>query len=190
MEGEEVSDDALLARVAADDAQALRRLMDRHAPRLLVLAERTAGSADDADDVVQEAFVKLWEKAPDWSHDGPARLSTWLYRIVLNGAIDRRRRRRHDPLEQVATLPDGRGDALVRAAERQRDRLVRALLGELPDRQAAALTLYYFGELSAPEAAAVLGVSLSAMEALLVRGRKALRRALVKRGVTDLGVLE
>jgi RNA polymerase sigma-70 factor, ECF subfamily len=179
-------DGDLLAKIAEGDRLAFRTLMERHTPAMLALAERTTGSAADADDMVQEAFLKVWNMAPDWRADGPARFSTWLYRVVLNSALDRRRRKTALPLEDAGHVADGGPCGLHSSMALQRRHMVLDAMAELPDRQRSALSLYYFSEVHAPEAARILGLSLSAVEALIVRGKRALRKSLARRGITGL----
>lgn len=186
-DGDKPDDDDLLGKIAEGDRLAFRILMERHTPGMLALAERTTGSAADADDMVQEAFLKVWNMAPDWRADGPAQFSTWLYRVVLNSGLDRRRRKPLLPLEDAGELVDGGPGGLHSSMARQRRDMVMDAMAELPDRQRSALSLYYFGEVHAPEAARILGLSLSAVEALIVRGKRALRKSLARRGVTGLG---
>lgn len=183
----DIGDDDLLRGIAGGDRRAFQRLMARHGKAMMVLAERTTGSADDADELVQEAFLKVWTMAPRWTPDGAAQFSTWLYRVVLNASLDRRRRRPVLPLEAAGDPADGRPGGLDLAMAGQRHRVVVAAMAELSARQREALSLHYFAELSAPEAARVLDLSLSATEALLFRAKRALKAALVRRGVTGLG---
>lgn len=180
-------DDDFLSEIAAGDRTTFGRLMERHATAMLALAERVTGSPEDADEIVQDAFLKVWNMAPDWRPDGPARFSTWLYRVVLNAGIDRQRQRRHAPLDEAAEFADTAPGGLEQSMARQQRDTVTAALLDLPDRQRSALSLYYFSEIRAHEAAKILGVSLSAMEALLVRGKRALRNALGRRGITEWG---
>lgn len=185
--GGEDDDKALMSCIAAGDRASLRALMSRHAARMLKLAERVTGNAADADEIVQETFVKVWRMAPDWQADGPAKLSTWLHRVVLNAAIDRRRRRPHLPLDalnladETATTPD----AFDQMRAQQRQTLIVEAMQDLPLRQRRALSLFYFAEMRAGEAARILDVSLSATEALLVRGKAALKIALRRRGIRN-----
>jgi len=85
------------------------------------------------------------------------------------------------------TIADAAPNGLDRCIERQQRETVVAAMKALPDRQRSAVSLYYFSELRAHEAATILGVSLSAMESLLVRGRRALAAALKRRGITRWG---
>lgn len=174
---EKAGDDALLAQAGAGDQRAFRTLVSRHLSRVLSLARRMTGNVTEAEDVAQEAFLRAWQKASAW-HAGEARFSTWLYRVVVNLCLDRRRRKPTTPLEAAGDLLDPAPSAELRLVEDQRTRIVAVALAALPDRQRAALVLSYYEELSNAAAAEILGVSVSALESLLVRARKALRAEL------------
>jgi RNA polymerase sigma-70 factor (ECF subfamily) len=183
------SDDDLLGAVGAGDRQAFAVLMGRHTRAMLSLSQRITGNAIEADDIVQEAFMKVWLHAPHWQPDGAARFSTWLYRVVLNASIDRRRRPAFTAVDTLDEPVDTAPDGLQQAVRRQRAGLIRVALKDLPARQREALALHYFTGLSGPEAARVLEVSVASVEALLVRGKRALLAALRRRGVGQLGDL-
>lgn len=187
--GENATDDDLLAAVAAGDRRALELLMTRHLPGTLALAQRMTGSADDADEVAQEAFLRVWRSADRWQPDGPARFSTWLYRVVVNLCLDRRRKAIVVPIEDAPDAADPAPGGLDVLASREGSAVVAAALADLPPRQRAAVCLYYFAGKSAPEAARVLSVSASALESLLVRGRRALKKSLRGRGINNPGDL-
>jgi RNA polymerase sigma-70 factor (ECF subfamily) len=182
-------DDDLLCAAGAGDRAAFKMLMDRHVRPMLALATRVTRSADDADEIVQEAFLKVWVMAPKWQPDGDARFGTWLYRVVLNACLDRGRRAPFAPLDDAGDPADSRPGGLESAMESQRNTVLAQALADMPSRQGQALTLYYFSELSGPQAARVLDLSLSALEALLVRGKRNLKAMLAKRGITSLGDL-
>lgn len=171
------SDDELLARVAVGDPAATRAMVARKLPRLLSLAGRLLGDAAEAEDVAQEAFLRIWKQASRW-RPGEARFDTWLHRVALNLCYDRLRRRRElafaDPPDRA---DDGPGpDRGLQAADT--GRRVGAALQSLPDRQREAIVLCHYQELGNIEAAAAMGVSVEALESLLGRGRRALRAAL------------
>jgi RNA polymerase sigma-70 factor, ECF subfamily len=174
---EKAGDDALLAQAGAGDQRAFRILVARHLNRVLSLARRMTGNVAEAEDVAQEAFLRAWQKASAWQA-GEARFSTWLYRVVVNLCLDRRRRKTTTPLEAAGDPLDPAPSAELRLVEDQRTRIVAVALAALPDRQRAALVLSYYEELSNAAAAEILGVSVSALESLLVRARKALRAEL------------
>lgn len=180
-------DDELLELTATGNRDAFQILMERHVKSMLTLAQKVSGNSDDAEELVQDAFLKVWTQAPKWRRDGTAQFSTWLYRVVLNGCLDRRRRPTWTSLDEAAELADTAPGAAQHLAQSQNRALIQAAMGTIPERQRAALYLHYFSEISAPQAAQVLAISVPAMEALLIRGKRALKKELIRRGVTDLG---
>lgn len=170
-------DEALLARVAAGDPAAVRSLVARKLPRLLALAGRMLGENTEAEDVAQETFVRAWKQASTWKPGG-ARFDTWLHRVALNLCYDRLRRRREVAMDSPPDRAD-EGPGPDRGLEaRDVGRRVAAAMAALPDRQREAVSLCHYQEISNIEAAALMGVSVEALESLLSRGRRALRAAL------------
>ncbi len=178
----DLSDDELMRRAGNGDRSAFGALVERHLPRVCAIAARMLASAAEADDIGQEAFLRCWQKAPGWESldggSGAARFTTWLHRVVINLCIDRRRRAAPLTLDAAPDLPDGAPDALDGLESKESAERVRSAIGELPARQRAALVLCYYEGLSNGEAAAVLEMSVSAVESLLVRARRNLRKSL------------
>ncbi|MDP1616077.1 RNA polymerase sigma factor [Phenylobacterium sp.] len=170
-------DEELLTRVARGDPAAVRALMARKLSRINGLAVRMLGDATEAEDVTQEVFVRAWRQAEHWK-PGVAKFDTWLHRVALNLCYDRLRRRREIPTEAPPEQID-EGPAPDRNLEAADvgDR-VAAALARLPDRQREAIVLCHYQELGNIEAAALMGVSVEALESLLSRGRRALRAGL------------
>lgn len=170
-------DEALLVRVAKGDPAAVRALVARKLPRLLSLAQRMLGESAEAEDVAQETFVRAWKQAGTWKPGG-ARFDTWLHRVALNLCYDRLRRRREVIMDDPPERPD-EGPAPDRGLLAEDvGRRVAAAMAALPDRQREAVTLCHYQELGNIEAAALMGVSVEALESLLARGRRALRKTL------------
>lgn len=183
------SDQDLLQAAAQGDRWAFAALMERHTPFALALAMRMLSNADDAEEVTQEAFLRVWRKAPDWDGDGGARFTTWLYRVVINLCTDHRRRKPMLPMDDVEEPPDPGPDGLDRLAQGQMQKLVSQALNHLPERQRAAIALCHLGETGNAQAAEALGISVSALESLLVRGRRGLRDYLSRQGFAASGDL-
>lgn len=173
----EDSDEALMDQVAKGDAGAYRALVRGHADRFLSLAERILMDRAEAEDVVQEAFTKLWTDAYRFD-SSKARFTTWFYRVVANRCLDRKRKVRPSALPETYDAADNAPNAEERLQESHRGRAVHAALADLPERQRLAVTLCYLEGMSNAEAAAVIGLSVKGLESLLSRARSALRTAL------------
>ncbi|NWG46443.1 MAG: RNA polymerase sigma factor [Alphaproteobacteria bacterium] len=171
------TDEILLKAVAAGSAPAFRILSDRYLGFAVALARRMVSNGHDAEEIAQEALVRLWQNAGVWEPRG-GQFKTWFYRVVTNLSIDRLRQRTQEQLDESFELTDpARGPHETLHARQARARIDLALEA-LPPRQKAAIVLCYFQELSNKEAADALEVSVKALEALLVRARTALRSAL------------
>ena len=171
----EASDEELMARVAtAGDHAAFRTLMHRHMRRAIRVAQSIVANAADADDIAQDAFLRIWHRARSFD-PALAKFTTWMHRIVVNLAIDRTRRPPTEPIERAADVADPGAEALATLIEREQRRAMAIALAQMPARQRAAVTLFHFEGLSVRECALVLGVGETAFESLLIRARTALK---------------
>ncbi len=173
-----LSDDALMVLFAKGDAGAARVLTARLLPRVLSHAARVLGDRVEAEDVAQEAMLRLWRAAADWQPGG-AKPSTWLYRVTANLAVDRLRKSGRavgldDGPEPEDDAP-GPEDRLQRAG---RMVALDAALARLPERQRQAVVLRHVEGLSNPEISEVLGIGVEAVESLTARGKRALAKRL------------
>jgi RNA polymerase sigma-70 factor (ECF subfamily) len=162
-------------RVLAGDRAAFQQIVDRTSQKLVRLGARIMGNQADAEDVVQEAYVKAYRALSAGEFDRRASTATWLYRIVVNGAIDAKRsrtRRAEDSDVQTDVGWDGAAFVETRLALSELD----DWLSELPPEQRAALVLQSMEGLNNSEIAQVLGISEGAVEQRLVRARAALRK--------------
>jgi len=179
---DELSDDALLRLYANGDRRAAAELTTRLAPRVYGVAMRVMNSHAEAEDVTQETMLRLWKMAPDWQ-PGAAKVSTWLYRVAMNLCIDRKRRARggHVDLDAVPEPPDQGQSAAERMQETARQDALQGALMRLPERQRQAVVLRHLEELSNPEIAAIMEITVEAVESLTARGKRALAAALAGR---------
>lgn len=169
------SDHDLMARAAQGDGRAFQTLAGRHAGRALGLARRILGSDSLAEDIVQDALLRVWINAPRWRPEAAFR--TWLYRIVINLCLNAKRRASDLPLAAAEHVADPAAGADAQLEASERDRRLAAAVDALPARQRAAIALTYQEGLSNAEVAAVLDTSVSGVETLLVRAKRALRAA-------------
>ncbi len=179
------SDDALLRLYAQGDATAARRLSARLLPRVYAHATRLLGDAMEAEDVAQEAMLRLWRTAPEW-RPGEAKVTTWLYRVTANLCIDRLRKRRGVGLDEIAEPADPQPGVAQQMQDRSRHEALQAALATLPERQRQAVVLRHIEGLSNPEIAQVMEISPRAVESLTARGKRALTALLAGRRA-DLG---
>jgi RNA polymerase sigma-70 factor (ECF subfamily) len=175
-DSDDVSDLALMARVARCDELAYRQLSRRHLPAMLGLARRILGNAADAEDVAQEAMLRVWTHAPRWQP--LAAFRTWITRVVVNLCLDRKRRRPWVALEAAGEIVDPTPGVTEKAEQHERERSLAAAIAELPARQRTAIMLTYSEGMSNAQVAVILDTSVSAIETLLVRGKKNLRARL------------
>lgn len=169
----DVSDEALLVLYANGDPWAARALTLRLAPRLLGFAARMLADRTEAEDVTQEAMLRLWRMAPDWRQGGTG-VSTWLYRVASNLCLDRLRKSRPRGLEDVAEPEDAAPGVVARLIEADRMQALDRALAALPDRQRQAIVLRHIEGLTNPEIAAVMDIGVEAVESLVARGKKGL----------------
>ena len=179
----EDSDEALALRVAAGDNRAFSEIVRRHGGRLRALAHRFTGGASEADDIVQETFLSFWKTAARWQLGGPP-LGAYLTRIAVNRAIDgdrRRKVRRFFGLEDATEIADPQVTADEQLGSKNELAAVTGYVAALPARQRAAILLAAEGERSNAEIGEAMGLSVGAVEQLLVRARRTLRMRLAQR---------
>lgn len=176
------SDDALLVLYANGDPAAAAELMQRLAPRALGVALRVLGNQAEAEDITQEAMMRLWRMAPDWQ-PGQAKVSTWLYRVVMNLCIDLKRRKGngHVDLDAIPEPPDPASSAAEQLQDLARQDALQQALMQLPERQRQAVVLRHLEELTNPEISGIMEISVEAVESLTARGKRALAKHLAGR---------
>ena len=169
-----------IARARAGDAEAFRKLVERHGDHAYGLALRMLGVASEAEEAAQDAFVRAWRALPHFR--GESSFSTWLHRIVVRRALDRQaalktRRAREAPMDEAdlagaaAAAP---GDAARRGdLHRKLDRL----MGSLSEMQRAVVLLYYYEDHSVEEVARTLELPEGSVKTHLHRARAQLRAA-------------
>ena len=173
----DLADDALLALYSQGDTAAARTLTTRLTPRVFGHAVRVLGDWAEAEDVAQDAMMRLWKVAPDWCM-GEAKVSTWLYRVTVNLCTDRLRRKRGVGLDEVDEPLDPSPSVTDQLQTRERMDALQAGLQTLPERQRQAVILRHIEGLANPEIAEILEISTEAVESLTARGKRALAQAL------------
>ena len=177
---------AVLARARQGDGEAFQALVEQHSRSVFRLAFRMTGNQQDAEDVVQESFLRAYRQLGRF--ESRANFGTWLYRIVANCSVDlmRSKQARHDQVrgdsldqEGAVELPavDAPGpERMAQSAEI--DRRVQAALQELSPLERAAFTLRHYEGRSIEEISTTLGLGISAAKHSVFRAVKKLRVAL------------
>ncbi len=174
----DVSDEALLVAFGNGDRQAASMLTLRLTPRVMGFAARMLhGDRAEAEDVTQEAMLRLWKIAPDW-RQGEAQVTTWLYRVTANLCTDRLRKRRGVDLDSVPEPADDAPGAEARMIRADRAQALQTALDALPERQRMAVTLRHLEGLANPDIAVAMEISVEAVESLTARGKRALAAGL------------
>ncbi|MFT4182159.1 MAG: RNA polymerase sigma factor [Rhizobium sp.] len=167
-------DDQLVEAVAMGDADAMQAMIDRKLPRLMALATRMLGDPAEAEDVVQETFIRIWKHAARWEQ-GNAKFDTWIHRVALNLCYDRLKRKKE---YLMAELPENSDYCFDPMPGHAFDGLtgfdVQRALQAIAPRQREAIILVYYQDMSNRDAADVMHLSVDALESLLSRGRRAL----------------
>jgi len=173
-----------MAAIAQGNGGAFTALVTRHINSVVRYALRYVGFHADAEDIAQEAFIRLWKHAANWEQQGFT-LRSWLYRITYNLCIDQLRKRKQTiPIDDELSLSsvDQPDDALV---EHQQQKEIRQALASLPERQRSAILLCVYQGLTNIEAAMVMDISVEALESLLSRGRRTLKSKIQESGGDD-----
>ena len=174
----DTADRDLVAQARCGDQDAFRELVVRHSPLLFRLAFRITGDSQDAEDVVQESFLRAYRQLRSFDHRASFR--TWLYRIAANFALDLMRARRRRPAVADADLAIACGaptpDRITLSGE-IRDRVADAM-AELSHSERAAFVLRHFEGMGIEDLSRALGCQPGAAKHSVFRAVQKLRRAL------------
>jgi RNA polymerase sigma-70 factor (ECF subfamily) len=174
----ELDDESLLRRIQEGDHGAFASLVHRHAKRFYGVAHRIVHHHDDAEDLVQAAFLKLWERPELWDQRKRTKFTTWFYAVVTNLCLDHAKRKRPLPLSDEIELVDGGPNQDDLLDGKQRRAVLDRLIRRLPERQQLALNLCFYEELSNQDAADIMGVNLKALQSLIMRAKTTLKEQL------------
>ncbi len=172
-------DDAqLLEKIAQQDHAAFAMLLRRYSVRFFRVAYRFLGNRSETEDIVQEAFLKLWERPGLWHAERNTAFTTWFYRIVVNQCLDYTRKKRPLQLTDDSWIEDERQTHEESLLEMEKQRLLERQMAQLPQRQRTALNLCFYEGLSNQQAADIMGIRLKALQALLMRAKTTLKESL------------
>jgi RNA polymerase sigma-70 factor (ECF subfamily) len=173
------SDEQLIVKVGQGDIRAFELLVSRHQKSALRAAQRFVSDRQEAEDLAQEAFLTIFRKAQ--KYEPKASFKTWFFTILLNlcrNSIKKKKPIYYDTLPPEIVETAGSDDPASKFDRRQIQRALADAIAGLPENQRAAFILCHYENLSYAEAAKTIGVSVKAVESLLVRAKRALREEL------------
>lgn len=177
-----LSDEDLLRLMAKEEYDAFNAFSARYLQPLNRLVYRLGFRESECEDMLQDILVHIWQKAGQWSPQDKISARSWIYRVATNLCIDMQRKNKRQPVhaaqdfDVTPTQATDKTDLQVQITERREH--IEEALDLLPERNRTALVLVYYQEMSNKEAADTMGVSVKAIEALLVRSRKMLKKNL------------
>jgi RNA polymerase sigma-70 factor (ECF subfamily) len=185
------TDGELVHLIRQGSHEAFTEIVGRHTQRFFALAFRTLQNKSDAEDVVQACFIKFWQRPQLWQ-EGKSQFTTWFYRVVINACRDLQRRSPKLAYESIddldALLPRTQSEELL-AEEIQnqtnRQRYVELALSKLIESQREAINLVVYCELPQRQAAEILGLSVKALESLLIRAKRNLKQTIKEYQLAD-----
>lgn len=176
----DLTDEDLMALVVATNHDAFAELVTRHTQQYFAIAYRGLSNRADAEEVVQSSFIKLWQRPSAFS-GAKGRFTTWFYRVIINACHDLHRKRPNNVYvsdEEFENLSDHVDSEQLKAEQSQhltqQQRCLEEAIQQLPVSQRDAINLVVYSELPQREAAQIMGVSLKALESLLVRAKRSL----------------
>jgi RNA polymerase sigma-70 factor (ECF subfamily) len=175
----EKDDEELLALIQHGSQRAFSVLVQRHTDRFYRLAYRYLQSKEAAEDVIQDAFVKLWEDPGRWQAERNNKFTTWFYRVVVNSCLDWQKKKKPIELgDRELSIADDRQTPDITMLHAEKQRILEREITALPERQRIALNLCFDEGLSNQEAAEVMGLKLKALQSLIMRAKTTLKERL------------
>ena len=168
-------DETLISMIQAGNQEAFAEIVHRHSHRFYRIAYRILFLKDDAEDVVQDSFLKLWEKRLLWNPDKDTKFTTWFYRIVINLSLDYNRKKKPLHVSEHIQYADDKPLPEKQVDEKQKQEILDRIIRELPVRQQTALNLCFYEGISNKEAADIMGLKLKALQSLIMRAKMTLK---------------
>ena len=170
-----LDDESLISQIQEESHEAFATLVNRHSNRFYRIAYRLVSSKDDAEDIVQDAFLKLWNRPNLWDPGRGTKFTTWFYRAVINLCLDHRKKKKLVNISEGIEFADEKPGADILFDLHQKQALLERLICELPERQQLAINLCFYEGLSNNEAAQIIGVRVKALQSLIMRAKTTLK---------------
>ncbi len=173
-----LDDESLMLQIQEGNQEPFAALVDRHARRFYGTAYRLLFGKNEAEDVVQQAFLNLWERRLQWNQNRGAKFTTWFYRVVVNLCLDHNRKKKPMPLSENVEPFDKHDEPDVLLDEKRKQAILDFFIKQLPERQQLALALCFYEGISNQEAAEIIGIKVKALQSLIMRAKTTLKERL------------
>jgi len=177
-----LSNHTLIKLYAKGDQKSATLLMERLMPKIFSQAYSILGNKNDAEDITQESFIRLWKIAPNWKKD-KAEVTTWLYRVVKNLCIDKIRKNKNFKDEDILEHKDLKLNAFEQLQNKERSKILYDSIKQLPKRQEKALIMRHLYGYANYEIADEMNISTEAVESLIARGKRTISKILIKQKI-------
>jgi RNA polymerase sigma-70 factor (ECF subfamily) len=187
-----MTDEELMRAVCNGDQSAYKAIVTKHLKPISHYAYRMLGSSRETEDIAQETFLRLWINATKWQPEKSS-LTTWLHRITHNLCIDHLRKHSHVQTQESFSEEEAepnRQQSFAQEGDRGAAEKLQRAFRELPENQRSALMLCHYQGFSNKEAAAIMAISVTALESAIARAKRALRERLVLDGIDATTLLE
>ena len=179
-------DNELLAAIVQGNHAAFTFLIGKHHQMFYRVAYRFMYQQSEAEDVVQEAFLRLWERPDKWDSSHKNKFTTWFYRVVVNLCLDKNKKKKPMQLVEGYDMADARHTQLDAMEIEQQQTMLMSKIANLPERQKVAVTLCFYEELSNQEAADIMQLSVRALRSLIMRAKDNLKKQLTGMKMLEL----
>ena len=169
-----LSDEDIMLLIQDHNHDAFSVLVGRHSERFYTLSYRTLFNKSDAEDIVQDCFLKIWRQPELWKTHKKARFTTWFYRIIINACLDHNKKKSGQELSLELECPDIE-EQNCEIDQGSRLSEIEGGLLSLPERQRLALNLCFYEGLSNQQAADIMDIRIKALQSLIMRGKAALK---------------
>lgn len=166
------TDEELMILIQAHNHDAFSELVTRHTDRFYALSYRTLFNQSDAEDIVQESFLKLWHKPEMWLPKRGSKFTTWFYRLIVNACYDLNKKKSS---QEFSLIDEGYDQVADEEEFSQQLSDIDNALKKLPERQRTALNLCFYEGLSNKEAASIMDIRLKALQSLIMRAKASLK---------------
>ncbi|NNF20900.1 MAG: sigma-70 family RNA polymerase sigma factor [Saprospiraceae bacterium] len=162
------------------DFKVFEELVNTHQSMVVNLCYKMTGSVEDAEDLAQEVFIKVWEKASKFR--GDSTLQTWIYRVAINASLNYTRKKKFNTFfESIESIFESKGsqdNPQKELENKEQENQVQSAIQTLPENQRIALTLRTFKDHSYAEISEIMDISISSVESLIFRAKKNLKKKL------------